>query len=197
MINSGIWRLHRMYLFSYYWGQKTDLKKSFRFFLGLVRSTSSSCHSPSACQDTPPVPSPRVKSPPWHMNPWFEANRGPLGVHKVPSSKQNMFPFIPVSNQKMNSECKNYLLNTPPKKKIQILFAKKKCVQMFQVCLFLVKHPGMIRWKTLPKKFNLFPDFPLPCSPVQSARKFSAVFGTTCAKSSKTILPLQLFGAAT
>ena len=71
-------------------------------------------------KDSPPVPSPLVKSPPWHMN------------------------------------------------------------------------PGIIRWKTQPMKFSLFPDLPLPCSPVQSALKFSAVLGTTCAKSSKTILPLDL-----
>merc|ERR1712039_797065 len=41
---------------------------------------------------------------------------------------------------------------------------------------------GMTRW-------NLLPWWPKPFSPVQSARKFSAVLGTTSSKSSKLMRP--------
>jgi len=49
--------------------------------------------------------------------------------------------------------------------------------------------PGITRWKADPLKWSGFPDLPTPFSPVQRARKFSAVFGTTSALNSITILP--------
>ena len=53
------------------------------------------------------------------MNPWFEHSRlvDPLGVYKVPSGLK---PKKWILNGRIT------LLNTPPKKKIQMLFAKKK-----------------------------------------------------------------------
>lgn len=44
---------------------------------------------------------------------------------------------------------------------------------------------GMMRW-------NFDPLNPMPVSPVDRARKFSAVFGTTSANNSKTIFPSGL-----
>jgi hypothetical protein len=37
----------------------------------------------------------------------------------------------------------------------------------------------MTRWKAEPLKWRGLPDWPRPFSPVQRARKFSAVLGTT------------------
>lgn len=42
---------------------------------------------------------------------------------------------------------------------------------------------GITRWKDDPLKCRGFPDFPMPLSPVQRHRKFSAVRGTTSARS--------------
>ena len=47
----------------------------------------------------------------------------------------------------------------------------------------------MTRWKELPLKWSGLPDGPTPFSPVQSARKFSAVFGTTSARSVISMRP--------
>merc|ERR1719191_148848 len=47
----------------------------------------------------------------------------------------------------------------------------------------------MTRWKAEPLKWRGFPDLPMPFSPVQRARKFSAVLGTTSARSSMTMRP--------
>ncbi len=47
-----------------------------------------------------------------------------------------------------------------------------------------------LRWNGQPLKCSGFPVLlPIPFSPVQRARKFSAVLGTTSAKSSNTIRP--------
>jgi lipoyl synthase len=45
----------------------------------------------------------------------------------------------------------------------------------------------MIRWNLLPLKCKGFPLFPTPFSPVQRARKFSAVFGATSARRRNSI----------
>lgn len=42
---------------------------------------------------------------------------------------------------------------------------------------------GITRWKDDPLKCRGFPDLPMPLSPVQRHRKFSAVRGTTSARS--------------
>ena len=42
---------------------------------------------------------------------------------------------------------------------------------------------GITRWKADPLKCRGFPDLPVPFSPVQRHRKFSAVRGTTSARS--------------
>mmetsp|Transcript_6204 Transcript_6204/g.14136 ORF Transcript_6204/g.14136 Transcript_6204/m.14136 type:complete len:278 (-) Transcript_6204:233-1066(-) len=92
--------------------------------LAMLRMPSPSCVSSKFSSanlepkiDSPPVPFPAVKSPPWHMN------------------------------------------------------------------------PGMTRWKALPLKCRSFPLLPSPFSPVQSARKFSHVLGTTSPRSSMVIRP--------
>lgn len=48
---------------------------------------------------------------------------------------------------------------------------------------------GMILWKTLPSYVNFLPFFPMPFSPVQSALKFSVVFGTTSPYKPKVMRP--------
>jgi len=45
------------------------------------------------------------------------------------------------------------------------------------------------RWNDDPLKCSGFPDKPMPFSPVQRARKFSAVLGTTLLNNSITIRP--------
>lgn len=50
-------------------------------------------------------------------------------------------------------------------------------------------YPGMTRWKGLPRKCSGLPEEPTPRSPVTSARKFSAVFGTTSALSVISMRP--------
>merc|ERR1719227_26702 len=63
------------------------------------------------------------------------------------------------------------------------------------VPLCIVKSPPwiikslMTRWKEHPLKCRGTPDAVFPDSPVQSCRKFSAVFGTTSAKSCKRTRP--------
>mmetsp|Transcript_28735 Transcript_28735/g.77835 ORF Transcript_28735/g.77835 Transcript_28735/m.77835 type:complete len:205 (+) Transcript_28735:633-1247(+) len=62
----------------------------------------------------------------------------------------------------------------------------------------LVKSPpwimklGMMRWKVLPLKCRGFLDPPTPFSPVQRARKFSVVLGTSSVKRPMTIRPACL-----
>ena len=54
-------------------------------------------------------------------------------------------------------------------------------------------NPLIMRWKIEPLKVSGFPDYLLfPADPVQSWRKFSAVFGTISLKSSMTTLPALL-----
>lgn len=50
-------------------------------------------------------------------------------------------------------------------------------------------NPGMIRWKVEPLQCSGFPLRPVPFSPLQRARKFSAVRGVMSAQSSITIRP--------
>ena len=51
-------------------------------------------------------------------------------------------------------------------------------------------NPGMTRWKLEPLKCSIFPERPWPFSPVQRHLKFSAVRGTTSARSSISMRPL-------
>ncbi|MFS8008731.1 hypothetical protein Hanom_Chr14g01276201 [Helianthus anomalus] len=48
---------------------------------------------------------------------------------------------------------------------------------------------GITWWDVEPLKCNGLPELPTPFSPVQSARKFSAVRGVVSAKKSMTIRP--------
>lgn len=64
------------------------------------------------------------------------------------------------------------------------IFAQNECV----VCHICRSH--LLLWKGHPLKCNGFPvDLPVPFSPVQRARKFSAVLGVMSANSSRTIRP--------
>ena len=47
----------------------------------------------------------------------------------------------------------------------------------------------MTRWKLEPLKWSGLPEGPVPFSPVHSARKFSAVLGTTSARSVISMRP--------
>jgi hypothetical protein len=49
----------------------------------------------------------------------------------------------------------------------------------------------MTRWKALPLKWSCLPERPTPFSPVHKARKFSAVLGTTSARSSISMRPAE------
>ena len=52
-----------------------------------------------------------------------------------------------------------------------------------------IMYTGTTLWNILPFKWSGFPDIPIPFSPVQSARKFSAVFGTMSLNNSIMIRP--------
>ena len=64
--------------------------------------------------------------------------------------------------------------------------SKLKCHTKWEVYGYL------LLWKGHPLKCSGFPvDLPMPFSPVQSARKFSAVLGVISANSSRTIRPTK------
>ena len=94
----------------------------------------------------PPVPLPRVKSPPWHMNPGMTRwNAQSKGVSSI-----QLYGKIMI------------MIDVPCRGRDWFCFVKKSVIQTVE---------------------SLNPN---PFSPVQSARKFSAVLGTTSTLASMT-----------